>query len=93
MTKYQLAALLARKLHISTRRALFLVDSFFEALKELLIQGKNVSFQNFGTFLIKELSIREIYHPGERRKKRIGSRRRVYFKASPKLLSKINDKN
>ncbi|NPA49158.1 MAG: HU family DNA-binding protein [Thermodesulfobacteria bacterium] len=90
MTKQQLATLLAQRLQISTRRAYLLVETFFEALQDLLLRGEDVTFQNFGTFLVRELSAREIYHPGQKKRTSLRPRRRVYFRASPRLLAKLN---
>ncbi len=92
MTKRELAQALASKLKISRRKADFLVETFFEALKETLLRDGKVVFQEFGTFQVRELTTREIYHPGKKEKIPLPPRRKVSFRPARRLLERLNER-
>ncbi len=92
MNRRELSLELAQRLKISHRQAAFLVENFFDLLKEFLARGEKVSFQGFGTFGIKELPPREFFHLPKKEKATLKARRRPFFRPSPKLLAKLNGK-
>ncbi len=91
MTSKELAAALAQRLKISKRQAELLVEAFFDEIKEALKRGEGVCFQGFGSFYVLNQRPRQQRLPSSKTLL-VPTRRKVRFKASPKLLSVLVEK-
>ncbi len=54
MNKSELIKIVAEENHISTEEAVTVVNTFFDTVREELLQGNRVEIRGFGSFKIKE---------------------------------------
>jgi len=67
-----------------------MVDTFFEVLKEALVQTEKLKIAGFGTFLIRNKDARMGRNPQTGEPLEISARRVLSFKASDQLKEKMN---
>jgi integration host factor subunit alpha len=91
ITKKHIASKLSKK--INNNETLYIVDGFFNSIKQALINGENVNISSFGNFIINEKSARIGRNPKTGEKAVICARKVVIFKAGPKFKKIINNKN
>lgn len=75
---------------LSRKRAVEIIDSLFEKIKESLVKGEDVRIFGFGKFQVKFKWARKGRNPQTGEALIINSRRRVSFKVSRKLREKMN---
>ena len=88
LTKKELAKNISKKLGLSQKDSLFFVQNFFE----ILIQNKtkNISINNFGTFIYKKTPQRVGRNPKTLQKFKIKARKKLVFKPSDVIKSNLN---
>ncbi len=88
LTKKELAKKISKKLGLSQKDSLFFVQNFFE----ILIQNKtkNISINNFGTFIYKKTPQRVGRNPKTLQKFKIKARHKLVFKPSDGIKSSLN---
>jgi len=75
---------------LSRKRAVEIIDSLFEKIKESLVKGEDVRIFGFGKFQVKFKWARKGRNPQTGETLIIRSRRTVSFKVSRKLREKMN---
>tara|TARA_Y200000002_G_C22447459_1_gene564874 strand:+ start:462 stop:734 length:273 start_codon:yes stop_codon:yes gene_type:complete len=88
LTKKDLASNISKKLGLSKKDSLFLVQHFFSSL----IENKNkiINISNFGTFIYKKTPIRIGRNPKTLQEFKIRSRQKLTFKPSDEVKKNIN---
>lgn len=74
---------------INRKEALEDIDSFFEVLKISLEENKKVKFHEIGTFSVLTKKDRVVSNPSTRERMKIIGKNTIKFKASLKLIKKL----
>ena len=83
ITKTELAELIdSKNEQINTTKEF--IDAFLDGLVETLKEGNSISFNNFGTFSLKEKEIKE------KGTEEIKTKRSINFKIAKKLTEELN---
>ena len=90
LTKFDIVKNLNYEIGLNKREAKELVDSFFDTIKKLLSQGKEVKLSGFGNFQLKDKSSRPGRNPRTSENVEITARRVVTFKSGQKLKESVN---
>ncbi len=90
LTKFDIVKNLNYEIGLNKREAKELVDSFFDTIKKLLSQGKEVKLSGFGNFQLKDKSSRPGRNPRTGENVEITARRVVTFKSGQKLKESVN---
>ena len=88
LAKKDLADNISKKLGLSQKDSLFLVQHFFKALIEN--KNCNISIKNFGTFSYKKTPKRIGRNPKTLQEVEIKSRQKLTFKPSDEVKQNIN---
>lgn len=92
MTKTELIKAIAKSGAASTlQEAGTALDAIFEALKDCLVAGEPINFQNFGTFKIEERSARKGRNPRTGEEIDIPAQKTVKFSPAKSLKEAIAD--
>jgi len=67
-----------------------MVEYLFEIMSEELVQGKDVRILGFGTLRVKETKGRKIREPKSGKIIEVKQKRTVQFRASKKLVARLN---
>lgn len=89
MNRTELETRVSERTKISPRIVSQIMAAAFDKMKECFARGEHVRHSGFGSFIVQEKPPREIFNPHARERARIGSRKRVVFRPSQSLLSKI----
>ena len=89
LTKAHLADLLFEQIGLNKRESKDMVDSFFDLIATLLVQGTDVQISGFGNFQIREKAPRPGRNPRTGELIPIEARRVATFHASHKLKDVI----
>tara|TARA_Y100001978_G_scaffold183941_1_gene181897 strand:+ start:402 stop:674 length:273 start_codon:yes stop_codon:yes gene_type:complete len=87
-TKKDLAYNISKKLGLSKKDSLFLVQHFFKTLIEN--KNKHINISNFGTFIYKKTPTRIGRNPKTLQEFKIRSRQKLTFKPSDEVKQNIN---
>ena len=87
-TKKDLANNISKKLRLSKKDSLFLVQHFFKTLIEN--KNKHINISNFGTFIYKQTPTRIGRNPKTLQEFKIKSRQKLTFKPSDEVKQNIN---
>ena len=90
LTKFDIIKNLNYEIGLNKREAKELVDSFFDTIKKLLSQGKEVKLSGFGNFQLRVKSSRPCRNPRTGENVEITARRVVTFKSGQKLKESVN---
>ena len=88
LTKKDLANNISKKLRLSKKDSLFLVQHFFRTL--IKNKNKNINISNFGTFIYKKTPTRIGRNPKTLQEFKIKSRQKLTFKPSDEVKQNIN---
>ena len=88
MTKKDLANNISKKLGLSQKDSLFFVQNFFEIL--IKNKTKNISINNFGTFMYKKTPQRVGRNPKNLQNFKIKARQKLVFKPSDTIKTSLN---
>ncbi|TPE51953.1 integration host factor subunit alpha [Maribrevibacterium harenarium] len=89
LTKADLAENLVDNLGLSKKDAKDLVESFFDTIRETLIEGEQVKLSGFGNFEVREKSQRPGRNPKTGEEIPITARTVVTFKPGQKLKARV----
>lgn len=78
---------------LKRKRAVEIVNSMFEIIKNTLVRGEDVRISGFGKFQVKFRWARKGRNPQTGEMIILRSRRIVTFRSSPKLKEKVNHPN
>jgi nucleoid DNA-binding protein len=90
--KDNLARVVSEKTGLNLIDTRILVTTFFDAIKEELVEKKKIELRGFGSFYVKECKARNARNPRTGEKISIAARKIPVFKVSDKLLEKLNEK-
>jgi integration host factor subunit beta len=91
MNRSTLVAKLAQRHGLSNRKAEELTSLMLQEMGAALAQGDRIEFRGFGSFFVKSYDARTAKNPKSGDFLWIKDRKKVRFRASGLLLSKIND--
>lgn len=85
LTKAELAELLFQHVGLNKRESKDIVETFFDKIRESLVQGQHVKLSGFGNFQVRDKPARPGRNPKTGEVIPISARRVVTFHASQKL--------
>ncbi|KJZ07228.1 integration host factor subunit alpha [Marinomonas sp. SBI22] len=91
LTKADIAENLVDEVGLSKKDSKDLVESFFDVVRETLIQGEQVKLSGFGNFEVREKSQRPGRNPKTGEEIPITARTVVTFRPGQKLKSKVEN--
>ena len=91
MNKSELIKTLAEQSDISMDEATLVVNTFFDCMKEALLQGDRVEIRGFGSFKIKEYGAYAGRNPRTGEKVEVQPKRLPFFRAGKELKEFLND--
>ena len=90
MTKAGIVQTIQANTEYSQKEAVQLLDTFFEILKDTLLQGESVKASGFGSFTTRHKHARKGRNPQSGETIIIKAHRVITFKPSPQLVQAIN---
>ncbi len=90
LTKAELAEALYEKVGLNKREAKDMVESFFDEIRDALVNGQSVKLSGFGNFQLRDKPQRPGRNPKTGEAIPISARRVVTFHASHKLKAQID---
>ena len=90
LTRKELALSIAERLGIPQRSAATIVDTFFETLKNTLVQGESIKLVNFGSFNVRNKSPRRGRNPQTGESLTITKRQIITFSPSKQVRETLN---
>ena len=91
MNKSELIKTLAEQSDISMDEATLVVNTFFDCMKEALLQGDRVEIRGFGSFKIKEYGAYAGRNPRTGEKVEVQPKRLPFFRAGKELTEFLNE--
>ena len=91
MNKSELIKTLAEQSDISMDEATLVVNTFFDCMKEALLQGDRVEIRGFGSFKIKEFGAYAGRNPRTGEKVEVQPKRLPFFRAGKELKEFLNE--
>ena len=91
MNKSELIKTLAEQADISMDEATLVVNTFFDCMKEALLQGDRVEIRGFGSFKIKEYGAYAGRNPRTGEKVEVQPKRLPFFRAGKELKEFLNE--
>ena len=91
MNKSELIKTLAEQSDISMDEATLVVNTFFDCMKEALLQGDRVEIRRFGSFKIKEYGAYAGRNPRTGEKVEVQPKRLPFFRAGKELKEFLNE--
>ena len=91
MNKSELIKTLAEQSDISMDEATLVVNTFFDCMKEALLQGDRVEIRGFGSFKIKEYGAYAGRNPRTGEKVEVQPIRLPFFRAGKELKEFLNE--
>ena len=89
LTRKHLSLILAEELGLTKTQASQLVDAFFQAMTEAIIQGERIEARGFGVWTVKETEPARRRNPKTDERVLVPARRKVLFKAGKALKQKL----
>ncbi len=90
LNKRDLIELVSEKSHVSKKDAESVIDQAFSLMEKALLEGREVSITNFGTFIPKTRKSRDGTDPKKHTRITIQESRTISFKLSKALKAKVN---
>ena len=91
MNKSELIKTLAEQSDISMDEATLVVNTFFDCMKEALLQGDRVEIRGVGSFKIKEYGAYAGRNPRTGEKVEVQPKRLPFFRAGKELKEFLNE--
>lgn len=91
MNKSELVKSLADQVAISMDEASVVVNTFFDCMKDALMDGNRVEIRGFGSFKIKEYAAYSGRNPRTGEKVLVAPKRLPFFRAGKELKEFINE--
>ena len=89
ITKSHLAKVLAEEMDFNGTQAKDLVDAFFQAMIESIVQGNRIEARGFGVWTVKETRAKKARNPRTEEEVFVPVRRKVMFKPGKVLKGKL----
>ena len=90
MNKLELIAMLKKECRISRRKAVAIVDLFFESMSEALARGNRVEIRGLCSFYVKEYKSYTGRNPKTGEKVKILPKKLPFFKAGKELKERVD---
>lgn len=90
MTRKELINKIAQDTKTTQKDVAAIVEAFLNAVKEIMVQGDQLSLMGFGTFGIKERSARKGINPLTKEPLDVPAKNVPYFKPSKILKEAVN---
>jgi integration host factor subunit alpha len=90
LTRKELTETLAERLGFSQSSCSLIVDSFFDNMKQIMVDGQSIKLVHFGTFTVRNKSPRRGRNPRTGDTITIKKRQAISFRPSKKLREQIN---
>lgn len=90
MNKSDFVSALAQDMGVTNKQAGMFVDAYHDRLKKTLINGEQVAFVGFGTYLVRERAAREARNPRTGEMVQVNATRLPAFKAGSALKTAVN---
>ncbi|NIA08658.1 MAG: integration host factor subunit beta [Nitrospiraceae bacterium] len=90
MNKSDLIECLANEIDLPFRLAEFVVDDFFDAMTNALIQNEGVQIRGFGSFTIREYEPYTGRNPKTGEKIAVSPKKLPFFKVGKELRERVN---
>ena len=87
-TKSHFAKILAEENNLNGTQAKDLIDAFFQAMTESIIQGERIEARGFGSWIVKETNAKNARNPRTGEPVFVPARRKVMFKTG-KVLKRV----
>lgn len=91
MNKSELIKTLAEQSDVSMDEATLVVNTFFDCMKDALLQGDRVEIRGFGSFKIKEYGAYAGRNPRTGDRVEVQPKRLPFFRAGKELKEFLND--
>lgn len=91
LTRKEIAEEVANQLGYSQTSCAEIVDSFFDSMKDTLIEGKEIKLVHFGTFTLRDKNSRTGRNPRTGEAITIKKRKMVSFRPSKSLRDLVNE--
>ncbi len=91
MNKSELIKTLAEQSDVSMDEASLVVNTFFDCMKEALLQGDRVEIRGFGSFKIKKYGAYAGRNPRTGEKVEVQPKRLPFFRAGKELKEFLNE--
>lgn len=90
LTRKELTETLSERLGFSQSSCSLIVDSFFDNMKQIMVDGQSIKLVHFGTFTVRNKSPRRGRNPRTGDTITIKKRQAISFRPSKKLREQIN---
>ena len=90
MNKLELIAMLKKECRISRRKAVAIVDLFFESMSEALARGDRVEIRGLCSFYVKEYESYEGRNPKTGEIVPVASKKLPFFKSGKELKKRVD---
>ncbi len=91
MNKSELVKMLADEHNLSTDEAVLVVNTFFDSVRDALLEGDRVEIRGFGSFKVKNYSGYKGRNPKTGESVEVSSKRLPVFRAGKELKELVND--
>lgn len=91
MNKSELIKTLAEQSDVSMDEATLVVNTFFDCMKDALLQGDRVEIRGFGSFKVKEYGAYAGRNPRTGDRVEVSPKRLPFFRAGKELKEFLND--
>lgn len=90
LNKHDLVETVAEKAHLSVKDAKAAIDASLELVEKALLNGQEVNFTNFGTFVPKTRPTRDGTNPKTHKRMTLKSKKTILFKVSKGFKDELN---
>lgn len=90
MNKSELIKVLAEKQSVSIEESTLVVDTFFDSMREAMLQGRRVEIRGFGSFKIKDYESYAGRNPRTGEKVRVEPKKLPFFRVGKELKDFLN---
>ncbi|MFV0347568.1 MAG: HU family DNA-binding protein [Halodesulfovibrio sp.] len=91
MNKSELVKMLAEQHNLSNDEAVIVVNSFFDSVRDALLEGDRVEIRGFGSFKVKDYSGYKGRNPKTGESVEVSSKKLPVFRAGKELKELVND--
>ncbi len=91
MNKSELVKMLAEQHNLSNDEAVLVVNSFFDSVRDALLEGERVEIRGFGSFKVKGYNGYKGRNPKTGQSVEVASKKLPVFRAGKELKELVND--
>ncbi len=91
MNKSELVKMLAEEHNLSNDEAALVVNTFFDSVRDALLEGDRVEIRGFGSFKVKDYSGYKGRNPKTGQSVEVSAKKLPVFRAGKELKELVND--